>query len=120
LGAGIAERDRVRFDLALDLLIPPLSSIVVGLVVCQMVAVALVAAFGAPGVSMSLFGLGLVAVVAYVMRGWMLSGTGARGLADLAFAPFYIAWKLALRFRKPPRATSEWVRTKREAGDAPP
>jgi 1,2-diacylglycerol 3-beta-glucosyltransferase len=121
LGAGLAARDRVRVDLALDLIIPPLSSIALGLLVFELVSVGLVVGLGAPGLGSACFGLGLFAVVLYVMRGWMLSGTGLRGLLDLALAPFYVAWKLALRFRKPPRATSEWVRTKREAsGDAPP
>jgi glycosyltransferase involved in cell wall biosynthesis len=119
LRAGIVARDRVRLDLALDLLIPPLSSIVTGLVIFDVAALGLVAALPAPGVAVTCFSAGLGAVGAYVLRGWSLSGTGARGLADLALAPFYVGWKLALRFRKPPRATSEWVRTKREAsGDA--
>lgn len=120
LGAGVASGDRVRLDLALDLLIPPLSTIAVGLVIFQALAAALVFGLAAPGVAMAGFALGLASVVLYVLRGWMVSGTGLRGLADLALAPFYVAWKLALRFRKPPRATSEWVRTKREpSGDAP-
>jgi 1,2-diacylglycerol 3-beta-glucosyltransferase len=121
LRAGLRQRDRVRLDLALDLLIPPLSSIAVGLLLGQLAALGLVLGLGAPGVSLVCFALGLSSVVAYVLRGWMLSGTGLRGLVDLGLAPLYVAWKIALRFRKPPRATSEWVRTKREAsGDSPP
>jgi 1,2-diacylglycerol 3-beta-glucosyltransferase len=120
LAAGVATKNRVLLDLALDLVIPPLSTIAVGLVVFELAGVGLVVALGAPGVSAACFGLGLGSVALYVGRGWMLSGTGARGLVDLALAPFYVAWKLGLRFRKPPRATSEWVRTEREAGNAPP
>ena len=70
----------------------------------------------APGYS---FAVGLAstgAVVVYVLRGWMVSGTGARGLVDLGLAPVYVAWKMTLRFRRPVRATSDWVRTEREAG----
>lgn len=121
LFAGLGGGDRVRLDLALDLLIPPLSTIVLALVVLQICAVALVLALAAPGIAMRAYGFGLAAVVLYVLRGWMVSGTGLRGLLDLGLAPFYVAWKVMLRFRKPPRATAEWVRTKREAsGDAPP
>ena len=120
LGAGLASKNRVLIDLALDLLIPPLSTIAVGLLVFEVVGVGLVV-LGAPGVSAACFGLGLGSVALYVGRGWMLSGTGARGLLDLGLAPFYVAWKLGLRLRKPPRATAEWVRTEREAGgNAPP
>lgn len=120
LRAGISQRDKVRLDLALDLLVPPLSSIVVGLLLGELVGLGLVVGLGAPGVASASFGVGLGTVGAYVMRGWSLSGTGARGLADLAMAPAYVAWKLALRFKKPPRATAEWVRTKREtSGESP-
>jgi len=119
LKAGL--RDRVLLDLGLDLIIPPLSTIAVGLAVGEAVAVTASVVAGAPGLAASAFGVGLASVGAYVMRGWSVSGTGLRGLVDLGLSPAYVAWKLALRFRKPPRATSEWVRTEREAsGDAPP
>ena len=56
----------------------------------------------------------LLAVVLYVLRGLSVSGTGARGLFDLGFAPVYVIWKLGLRLRRKPSQTSTWVRTKRE------
>jgi hypothetical protein len=117
---GIRLRDKVRFDLALDLLVPPLSTIAIGVTAGMVVGAILVPAAGAPGIAAAAFGLGLSSVAAYVLRGWSLSGTGLRGLVDLGLAPVYVGWKIALRFRKPPRATSEWVRTKREASEAPP
>jgi 1,2-diacylglycerol 3-beta-glucosyltransferase len=119
LKKGLQKPDRVLLDLALDLLIPPLSTVVVGLGAGLAAGVGLVAV-GAPGLAASAFAAGLGGVGVYVLRGWSLSGTGARGLADLGLAPFYVAWKVALRFKKPPRKTSEWVRTEREAsGNAP-
>jgi glycosyltransferase involved in cell wall biosynthesis len=116
LRKGLQKPDRVLLDLAVDLLIPPLSTVVVGLGAGLTAGVGVVVGLGAPGVAASAFATGLGAVGAYVLRGWSVSGTGARGLADLGLSPFYVAWKLALRFKKPPRATSEWVRTQREAG----
>jgi hypothetical protein len=54
-------------------------------------------------------------LAAYVLRGWVLSGTGWRGLQDLLLhAPAYAAWKLALRFAAPAQGAREWVRTRRE------
>jgi hypothetical protein len=50
----------------------------------------------------------------YVARGWWLSGAGARGLVDLLFAPAYVAWKVALKLRRPANRPGEWVRTTRE------
>lgn len=100
------------FDLALDLLVLPLSYIVLG-------AAALVAAgwFLSPadGHLASLFWAGAASCLAlalYVLRGWQLSGAGLRGLLDLMRAPFFLLWKVALMFRS--RRTSEWVRTNRE------
>ncbi len=115
LRAGLTRLDRVQLDLALDLLIPPLSTIAVGAVLGEIAGLGLVL-IGAPGAALVAFGGALGSVTVYVLRGWSLSGTGARGLVDLGLAPAYVAWKLALKFKKPPRATSEWVRTEREAG----
>lgn len=114
LGAGIARPSRVLFDLALDLYIPPLSRIAVGVLVGELAATSLLYWLGAGRLSLAAYGLGLASVVVYVLRGWSVSGTGLRGLLDLALAPVYVLWKLTLRFKKPPRATAEWVRTERE------
>ncbi len=114
LGKALAERNRVLFDLSMDLFIPPLSRIAVGLFMAWLAALALTVLLHSSGISLIAFGLGLGSVVAYVLRGWMVSGTGLRGLLDLALAPVYVAWKMTLRFRKPARATADWVRTERE------
>jgi len=114
LRKGLSERKKVPFDLAMDLLVPPLSRIAVGLVLGWLGALALTVTLRAPGVSLLAFSLGVAGLVAYVLRGWMLSGTGLRGLLDLLLAPIYVFWKLTLRFRRPTRATSDWVRTARE------
>jgi hypothetical protein len=53
-------------------------------------------------------------LAAYVLRGWQLSRTGLRGLADLCCAPAFVAWKLALALLQPFRKSDEWVRTGRE------
>jgi 1,2-diacylglycerol 3-beta-glucosyltransferase len=121
LKAGLARRDRVLFDLGLDLIIPPLSTIAVVMVLGSALGAALRLALDAPGVALSAYAAGVFCVALYVLRGWSVSGTGARGLLDLALAPVYVIWKIALRFTRPARATSDWVRTKREAqSDAPP
>ena len=117
LRAGIARRDPLLFDLALDLLLPPLSRIAVLSVLGAIAALAL--SFAAHGVVLSSlsFGYCVLAVVAYVLRGWSVSGTGFRGLFDLGLAPVYVLWKASLRFRRAARPTSSWVRTKREQSD---
>ncbi|MFL5378027.1 MAG: glycosyltransferase family 2 protein [Myxococcales bacterium] len=100
-------RDRVRLDLALDLLVPPLSMLAVP------VLLGLAAAFALHGTAaLAVFGACAVFLVAYVFRGWMVSGSGARGLVALCGAPAFIIWKLAVLAARP--VTKEWVRTARE------
>jgi hypothetical protein len=120
LRAGMARADRVLCDLAFDLLVPPLSTIALSMFLGSLLGAALVVGLGAPALALTAYGAGLSAVALYVLRGWSVSGTGLRGLLDLGLSPVYVVWKLALRFRRPPRATSDWVRTKREAGPETP
>lgn len=114
LRAGLRQKNRVLFDLALDLLIPPLSRIAVFSLLFALAAAALSFAAGRLVCSVAVFGWCLFAVVLYVLRGWSVSGTGVRGLLDLGLAPLYVVWKAGLRLRKASRPTSSWVRTKRE------
>ena len=114
LRAGLRQRNRVSFDLALDLLIPPLSRIAVFSALFALAAGALSFLSGRLVCSVAVFACCLFAIVLYVLRGWSVSGTGLRGLLDLGLAPLYVVWKAGLRLRKASRPTSSWVRTKRE------
>ncbi len=110
---AIRTRDRVLFDLAVDILLPPLSTI--ALFTAAGFSAAFAAGFVArTPVSRALWSANLGALVAYVLRGWSLSGTGARGLVDLASAPVYVAWKVWLRVRGA-GTPKDFVRTTREA-----
>ena len=100
-------RDPVRLDLALDLLVPPLTLLAVP------VAAGLAAALSrGSGAATAVFGACAFFLVAYVFRGWMVSGTGARGLLALLCAPGFVAWKLAILAVR--SRTKDWVRTARE------
>lgn len=114
LRAGFQRRSRLLVDLALDLLVPPLSRIAVLSVLGAAISLGLSLSFQRVLISFVALGCAVVAVVAYVLRGWSVSGTGFRGLLDLGLAPMYVVWKVGLRFRKATRPTSSWVRTKRE------
>jgi 1,2-diacylglycerol 3-beta-glucosyltransferase len=116
LRSGLTKGDRILFDLALDLLVPPLSRIAVLSVLGALVALGLSIVAHTVAFSSVSFGFCVLAVVLYVLRGWSVSGTGLRGLLDLGLAPVYIVWKVGLRLRKPASPTSAWVRTKREQG----
>jgi 1,2-diacylglycerol 3-beta-glucosyltransferase len=114
LRQGFRKGNRVLVDLACDLLVPPLSRIAVASVLGALAVAVLCIWTRGAALSGSSFGFCLLAVVLYVLRGWSVSGTGARGFFDLCFAPVYVVWKASLRFRPAARSTSSWVRTQRE------
>jgi cellulose synthase/poly-beta-1,6-N-acetylglucosamine synthase-like glycosyltransferase len=106
------ERSAVCLDLGLDLLMAPLSYVVL-LDVASLLLAAWVtirepklALLLGPGVACGLF------IVLYVARGWQMSGIGLIGLIDLLHVPSFILWKLLLILHA--HDSAEWVRTKRE------
>ncbi len=112
LGAALRRRSAVCLDLALDLLVLPISY--VGLIIAALIAVAALAGIWLPHMQVWLW-LGSVCALGlllYVLRGWQLSGIGLVGLWDLARAPGFLIWKLRLLLRK--RASNAWQRTERE------
>jgi 1,2-diacylglycerol 3-beta-glucosyltransferase len=114
LRRGLATRDPSQVDLALDLLVPPLSS--VGALALAGTAAALAASWasGTLLVAALPWSLAVVAVLAYVVRGWQLSGTGRRGLEALLHAPAFLAWRLAIAWTRRFRRQDVWVRTTRD------
>lgn len=108
------ERSPLLLDLALDLLVPPVSTLALACAV-GLGACALAIAAGAPlGIAPWLWGLSAAGLGAYVLRGWALSGLGPRGLLDLMAAPAYLAWRLLLRRDRGAARAGEWVRTDRD------
>ena len=99
-------------DLAIDLLVLPLSYVAINVVV--LIVLASVALLWEPSMEIWLWlGLGCGAsLLLYVLRGWQLSRVGMRGLVDLLRAPFFVLWKVLLMLRA--HKSEEWVRTKRE------
>jgi 1,2-diacylglycerol 3-beta-glucosyltransferase len=110
LRAALARRSLVCADLALDLLVLPLSYVVL-----NVVAIVAIAALNPDGLRSTLLMVGLIdllALAAYVCRGWMLSGIGIVGFWDLLRVPGFLFWKLLIiRFQPKPET---WIRTKRE------
>jgi hypothetical protein len=111
LRRAAAEGDRVLLDLALDLLVPPLSTLAAA-VAAGAAGAGLLAVTGGPAWPALPWLAAVLALVGYVARGWWLSGMGARGLAGLAWAPVYVLWKLTLRAGA--AVPDAWIRTPRE------
>jgi 1,2-diacylglycerol 3-beta-glucosyltransferase len=113
LRRALKERNLLLADLAADLLVPPLSLLVAATVTGMTASAVLAVVTRRPNLGLVLFGASGVFLVAYAARGWQVSGTGARGLASLGYAPVYMAWKASLRLRPTRKAPSAWVRTTR-------
>ena len=109
--AAIRRGDAVCFDLAIDLMVLPLSYVTLN--VLLLLGASLVAVYwGLAHVVWVWIALACAAgLLAYVLRGWQLSGIGARGVFDLARAPAFLIWKVILMLRP---GTQGWVRTDRE------
>jgi len=112
LAAARGPAGGVALDLAVDVLVPPLTTLG-AYVAAGLVAVAVAVASGAAtGMGVIPWLVALAGLLLYVIRGAVLSGSGARAVLDLAWAPVFVVWKLTLLF-SPTRRTGDWVRTAR-------
>ncbi|HKS94693.1 MAG TPA: glycosyl transferase family 2, partial [Terriglobia bacterium] len=112
LSEAARQRSWICLDLALDLMVLPLSYVVLNAALLTGIALVTAAWDGFQNQWTSMAAFCWVALIAYILRGWQLSGIGARGLIDLARAPFYLVWKILIMSSR--REATEWVRTKRE------
>ncbi len=111
---AFARRDKLLFDLGMDLICPPLSSLMLSAGIGAVASLAL-SFQGAPTIaSLPVWIASLVFLGFYVLRGWALSSTGAWGLLDLVWAPAYMFWKLTFFFSPSEYKKDEWLRTMRE------
>jgi cellulose synthase/poly-beta-1,6-N-acetylglucosamine synthase-like glycosyltransferase len=121
LRRACADRSLLLFDLGMDLLVPPLATVAVATAAGLVAAWALVTFAGESPLLLLPWALGAAALVVHVLRGWVVSGTGLRGLGALLCAPVYVAWKVWLRVRAKDRPKTgigdepTWVRTDRGA-----
>lgn len=111
LWQAVRARSVVCLDLALDLMVLPLSYVALNVVVL-LTAAALAAGNGWPVIWIWMALACVAVLVLYILRGWQLSATGVQGLLDLARAPGFVLWKVVVMLRG--RGPKEWVRTKRE------
>lgn len=116
LKEAFQRRDPVLLDLALDVLVPPLSWIVAYTAFGTSAAAMLVLGHAAPVWALALWLAPCAFLVGYVLRGVQVSGMGARGLLSLAWAPVFLAWKIVMLVARPAQPRTEWVRTARESG----
>lgn len=115
---AVRTRSLVLVDIALELLIPPLSYPALLLGTGAVLEGAHLFVRGALTSAAPVWIFAGSALFVHVARGWQLSGTGAGGLKALALAPAYVAWKLVVA--RPFGRAQSWVRTQRVAEGSDP
>jgi cellulose synthase/poly-beta-1,6-N-acetylglucosamine synthase-like glycosyltransferase len=104
--------------LALDMCIPPLSLLV--MMWAGVMAGALVAgALGASWIPAIILAIEGFLVLASIVGAWAKFGRADLPAQALLAVPFYILWKIPLYVAFLVRPQTEWIRTKRDAVDAP-
>jgi cellulose synthase/poly-beta-1,6-N-acetylglucosamine synthase-like glycosyltransferase len=111
LAAGLRRPSAICLDLAMDLLVLPLSYVALNLAALILLGALLGLIYPALWV-WSVWGMACgVLLTIHVLRGWHVSGIGLRGLAALLRIPGFLLWKILLMFG---RKSDGWVKTERE------
>jgi cellulose synthase/poly-beta-1,6-N-acetylglucosamine synthase-like glycosyltransferase len=111
LVAGLRRPSAICLDLAMDLLVLPLSYVALNLAALILLGALLGLIYPALWV-WSVWGMACgVLLTIHVLRGWHVSGIGLRGLAALLRIPGFLLWKILLMFG---RKSDGWVKTERE------
>ncbi len=113
LGA-IRERSGLMLDLAVDLLIPPLSTLGAWAVGGLAVSLILSAAKGSFCLHSWVFLSALVCLAVYLARGLAVSKLGWRGAQIFLWAPVYLVWRVVKVAARRREAAREWMRTPRQ------
>jgi 1,2-diacylglycerol 3-beta-glucosyltransferase len=117
LGQGVARRSPLLLDLAMDVIVPPLTYLI-GAAFLGAVASGAVSWWatsqGVAPFAWAPWAASLFFVACYVLRGVVVANVGWAGVAALAYAPMYMIWKLALAVKQSRQRKGEWVRTARE------
>jgi 1,2-diacylglycerol 3-beta-glucosyltransferase len=120
---AVTKADPVAFDRAVDLVIPPLALLVIGLVAFTLLDTVLWWWLGGTLLTVSLIGwlALLVGMVLFVLGGLIVGRAPLHAYLALAFAPVYILWKLGLYLKMLYQRSvpQEWVRTQRTKIESP-
>jgi 1,2-diacylglycerol 3-beta-glucosyltransferase len=111
---GLVTLNSLYVDAALDLLLPPLAQLATGILFWISCIGVLAVCRGSWHDSAFLAAVTICGFAIYVVGGFVVGGAPKSAFKALAFAPFYILWKILIRSAKPDRANGEWVRTARQ------
>jgi 1,2-diacylglycerol 3-beta-glucosyltransferase len=101
-------------DLAIDLLLPPLSALLVMTVIGGLLALGLSVVMGAPSASLFVSGVALLGLAIHVGHAAVVAGRGRAFLAALRTVPGYALSKSRIAWRGLRPTDDTWIRTTRE------
>lgn len=110
---ALRRRDRNLFALALDLCVPPLALLML-LVLSVFVGSAVFFVATKLALPLWLAAMSLVMLGLSVLLSWGRYGRKVISLASLAYAPFYVLWKIPIYLKFLVRRQAEWVRSRRD------
>ncbi len=110
---GLRQRRLDLIALGLDLAIPPLSLLVLILLLGETIA-ATVTFLGSSSTAAWLFGIELLMIATGVLVGWWRSGRDQLPFRSLLAVPIYLLWKLPIYFAFLSRRQEQWRRTPRD------
>ena len=119
LGQAVVRRDWRLLGMALDMCVPPLSSLVM-LALTSVFACLVMWAFGMAGSGLltGWAGLNLALLCWAVTLSWRLEGRHVLTLKELSSVPMYMLSKLSIYASFISRRQTQWIRTKREEGES--
>lgn len=113
LWRALRRRDTALLAMALDLMVPPLASLVL-LLAALLLLDAAWWGFGHSPVPLALSSLALAMVAAGVLLAWWREGRTIVSANELLTLPLYVAAKMPVYLRLLTRRQTQWVRTKRD------
>jgi len=106
------------FAIALDLVVPPLSLLVM-IWVAAMVGTLLAGVLGVSWIPAIFVGLEGLLILVSIIVAWAKFCRDDIPVQTLLTVPFYILWKIPLYFAFLVKPENKWIRTERDAVDIP-
>jgi 1,2-diacylglycerol 3-beta-glucosyltransferase len=113
LRESVKRRDVVLLDLAMDLVVPPLTTLAAAVSVGLALSIVAVVLGASASLALACWLASLASLTFYIARGLVLTGDGLEAVRHLSWAPVYAIWKLTLAIRPGAASRGEWIRTTR-------
>jgi cellulose synthase/poly-beta-1,6-N-acetylglucosamine synthase-like glycosyltransferase len=111
--SAFKQKSLLLWDLAMDIIVPPVSYIAILSSVGIVLEVILLYVFNDINMSLYLWSFALLSFLLYILSGVQHSGLGPYGIIVLLYAPVYIVWKVLIVKPFGTKGNGQWIRTRR-------